>query len=251
MQQLTADSKSWFKGWFGSPYYKLLYSHRDNDEARLFIGNITRHLGLNAGSRVLDLACGRGRHSVELQRLGFDVMGMDISEQSIIEARVAEQPGLRFMVHDMRRPFPVNDLDAVLNLFTSFGYFHSPEDDLRTIKAVTDSLKPEGFLVIDFLNSIKTIRQMVAEDVMERDGVRFDIKRCVVNNIITKDITVTDDGQEFFFREEVDALTLDDFEGYFSKTGLEISELFGDYDLNAFTPDDSERLIIIARKPNA
>jgi SAM-dependent methyltransferase len=251
MQQTSSDGTSWFKGWFGSPYYKLLYSNRDVDEARLFIANITRHLGLKEGDRVLDLACGRGRHSIELHRLGFDVVGIDISEESISEASAAQHTGIRFLVHDMRQPFPVRDLDAVLNLFTSFGYFHSSEDDLLTIKAVMDALKPGGFFVIDFLNSVRTLKEMVAEDTVERDGIRFNIQRRLVDNIITKEITVIDGSEQHFFQEEVDALSFDDFEGYFNHSGFSVIEVFGDYDLKAFDPEISERLIMVAMKPTA
>lgn len=251
MQHLTSDSPSWFQNWFGSPYYKLLYQHRDTEEARVFIGNITRHLGLRKGDQVLDLACGRGRHSVELHRLGFDVVGMDISQESIAEARSAESAGLRFTIHDMREPFPVKGLDAVLNLFTSFGYFHSRYDDLMTIMAVKQSLKTGGVLVIDFMNSERTIREMVAEEVVEREGVRFHIRRNMTKGIITKTITVSDKGNQCQFREEVDALTLTDFKSYFKEAGLVLTKTLGDYGLTPFEADRSDRLIMIARKETA
>jgi SAM-dependent methyltransferase len=249
MKQTSSDGTSWFTDCFGSPYYKLLYSNRDVEEARLFITNITRHLGLKEGDRVLDLACGRGRHSIELHRLGFDVVGMDISEPSISEATAAQQAGIRFLVHDMRQPFPVRDLDAVLNLFTSFGYFHSPEDDLLTIKAVMDALKPGGFFVIDFLNTVRALKEMVAEETVEREGIRFNIRRRLVDSIITKEISVVDGAELHFFQEEVDALCLADFEGYFKYSGFSVMEVFGDYNLNAFNPESSERLIMVAMKP--
>jgi len=251
MQDAQTDSGPWFREWFGSPYYKLLYSHRDGAEARLFIRNVTRHLGLGKGSRVLDLACGRGRHAMELHRLGFDVTGMDISEESIAEARAGGAQGPDFLVHDMRDPFPVKDFDAVLNLFTSFGYFHSRQDDRRTIRAVADALRLGGVLVIDFLNTDKAVSEMVGEEEVVRDEVRFNIRRYLINGVITKEITVNDRGRTSFFREEVDALTLRDFEGYFADAGLVPEAVFGDYGLGPFDADRSDRLIMIARRQTA
>lgn len=244
------ESGNWFREWFNSPYYQVLYRHRDKDEARGFIQRLMEYLDVPAGGRVLDLACGQGRHSVELHRLGYQVVGIDLAEESIAEAQVNEADGLEFFVHDMRSLYWSDHFDAVLNLFTSFGYFHSSEDDQLTIDSVRDALRPGGVFVLDFLNVNKVVSQMVREEEFEREGLRFAITRRLTGKVIEKDIRVMDGETELFFKEEVDALSLEDFESYFAVAGLELSMVLGSYDLAPFNAEHSDRLIMVAQKTN-
>lgn len=241
---------NWFTEWFNSPYYHILYSHRDQVEAREFICRIAQHIHIPEGGRVLDLACGRGRHSIELHRLGYEVVGIDLAEESIEEARKSETEGLEFFVHDMRKLYWANHFDAVFNLFTSFGYFHDPADDQQTINSVHDALRPGGHFVLDFLNVNKAIRNMIGTEVIERDGLHFTVNRRLNGPIIEKSILVNDGQTEVLFKEEVDALTLTDFQGYFAQAGLELTAVFGSYMLESFDPETSDRLIMVAKKTN-
>jgi len=240
--------KHWFLDWFNSPYYPILYKNRDREEARAFIARIMGHLALKKGSRVLDLACGRGRHAVELHGLGYEVVGIDISEDSIEDARKLETDGLEFYVHDMRNLYWSEHFDAVVNLFTSFGYFHSKEDDQRTMNAVADVLKPGGYFVLDFFNVNKVMAEMVNAEEKSIDGVRFIIDRQLRGTVIEKSIQVIDGETGLLFKEEVDALTLTNFQGYLEQAGLQLEAVFGDYVLGPFDEQNSDRLILVARK---
>ena len=115
--------KTWFKDWFNSPYYHNLYFKRDENEAAAFIDNLVNYLSPAPGSKMLDVACGRGRHSIQLAAKGFDVTGIDLSEDSINYALQFEKDNLHFYQHDMRLPFRINYYDFAFNFFTSFGYF--------------------------------------------------------------------------------------------------------------------------------
>lgn len=199
----------------------------------------------------MDLACGKGRHSLRLNRAGFDVTGVDLADESIEEARKLERDGLEFFVHDMRSLYWKEYFDLVVNLFTSFGYFHSPEDDQRTISSVADALRPEGVFVLDFMNTVKVTEQLVNFEEKTVDGVHFEISRSVEEGVIVKRIHVVDDTVELDFEEQVDALRLEDFETYFEIAGLELIETFGDYNLNPFDEKNSDRLILIAKKRQA
>lgn len=241
----------WFTTWFNSPYYHILYKNRDEAEAERFVDKLTQHLNLPRGSRALDLACGKGRHSLRLNRAGFDVTGVDLADESIEEARKLERDGLEFFVHDMRSLYWKEYFDLVVNLFTSFGYFHSPEDDQRTISSVADALRPEGVFVLDFMNTVKVTEQLVNFEEKTVDGVHFEISRSVEEGVIVKRIHVVDDTVELDFEEQVDALRLEDFETYFEIAGLELIETFGDYNLNPFDEKNSDRLILIAKKRQA
>ncbi|MCX6296312.1 MAG: class I SAM-dependent methyltransferase [Bacteroidetes bacterium] len=238
----------WFECWFDSSYYHILYKNRDFTEAELFIDNLIQLLQPAKKSRVLDLGCGKGRHSIYLNKKGFDVTGIDLSPKSIDSAKTEENETLHFYVHDMRKLFRSNYYDVVLNLFTSFGYFENQRDDNATIKAVSQALKPGGIFVLDFMNSKKIIKDLVAQENKTIEGIEFKISKKLENNFIVKQINFTDKGKDHCFQERVKALTLNDFEKYFEANNLKIVNLLGNYQLNPFDELNSDRLIIVARK---
>lgn len=239
--------QEWFASWFDSPYYHILYKNRDFSEANLFINELLKFLKPAKDSKVLDLACGKGRHSLVMAQNGLNVLGADLSKQSIDVAKKMETDNLRFIVHDMRKSVEENHFNYVFNLFTSFGYFSRFVDNLNTINAIHKSLNKEGVLVLDFFNAIKTIEHLKASDQKNIDGVDFEIERSVIKGIICKTIYVNDNGDCKHFEERVQALVLEDFEAYFYNK-FEILNLFGSYDLKPFDEKNSDRLIIVAKK---
>lgn len=234
----------WFVSWFDSPYYHILYKDRDYTEAQLFMDNITNYLNLPEEAKILDLACGKGRHSIYLNQLGYEVTGADLSENSIAEAKKAENETLNFQVHDMRISFE-DKFDAIFNLFTSFGYFENDVDNLSTLIAIQQSLSEYGFAVIDFMNVHRVIASLVPEEVKTVEDIDFNIKRYYQNGHIFKEIDFEDQGEKFHFTEKVKALTLDDFENLMEQAGIYLLDTFGDYKLNKFHKEKSERLILI------
>lgn len=234
----------WYASWFDTPYYHILYKDRDYEEASMFMDNLTSYLNLPEGAKILDLACGKGRHSLYLNQLGFEVTGADLSTNSIQEAAIFENPTLHFVVHDMRIPFQ-QKFDAVFNLFTSFGYFEDDDDNVTTLKAIRDSLGEYGFAVIDFMNVDFVLENLVPEETKEVDGITFHIKRYLKDNHIFKEISFEDHGQSFHFTEKVKALRLSDFEAMMEEAGIFLLDVFGDYKLRKFYKNQSERLIMI------
>ena len=243
---MQKEKENWYSSWFDSPYYHILYKNRDTTEATLFMKNLTSFLKLEKNSRILDLACGKGRHSKTLYKLGYNVTGVDLSAASIASAKKFEQAGLHFQEHDMREPLD-QKFDAVFNLFTSFGYFEDENDNYKTIKAIVSQLKETGYGVIDFLNVEVTKAQLVNEEVKNIDGITFIIKRQLLDGYIVKNISFEDGGTPYSFTEKVKALTLEDFTGYLEKAGAKIKVIFGDYSLSPFNVNSSERLIIICK----
>ena len=243
-QTLNPNSKYWFASWFDTPYYHILYKDRNYREAQVFMDNLTHYLNLPEGSKILDLACGKGRHTIYLNQLGFDVLGADLSENSIIEASKNTNKTLNFKVHDMRMPFE-NKFEAIFNLFTSFGYFENDEDNLTTLIAIKDSLSEYGFAVIDFMNVNNVIANLVSEEVKTVENIDFHIKRYVKDNHIFKEIDFEDQGEKYHFTEKVKALTLQDFESMMEEAGIFLLDIFGDYKLKKYHKTESERLIMI------
>lgn len=239
--------KEWFSEWFNTPYYHILYKDRDDTEAQLFIDNLITRLEPKRDSKILDLACGKGRHAIYLNKKGYNVFGCDLSSESIKEANNSKTDTLHFFEHDMREPLD-QKFDYIFNLFTSFGYFESQADNLKVLNEVEKALNDNGTLVIDFLNAYKTIAKLVPKESKTINGITFDITREVNNGIIVKSISFNDNSESYHFQERVQALTLDDFKALFSKTKLKIDFIYGDYNLQPFDPEHSNRLIILAKK---
>ena len=206
--------------------------------------NLTSFLQLPKNSEILDLACGKGRHAKYLNTLGFDVTGVDLSSESIAFAKKFENPTLHFEEHDMCLPYP-KKFDAVFNLFTSFGYFESEEDNLRTIRSIREELKPDGYGVIDFLNIENVKRNIKPFDLKVVDGIEFNIERSIEDGYIIKKIRFQTEGKKYFFTERVKALDISDFNYYFKSADVNLIHCFGDFDLNPFNKDISDRLILI------
>jgi SAM-dependent methyltransferase len=237
-------SKNWFASWFDTDYYHILYKDRNDEEAQQFMDNLTHYLNLPEEAKVLDLACGKGRHSIYLNSLGFDVTGADLSENSIAEASKFSNKTLRFKEHDMRNSFE-EKYDAIFNLFTSFGYFENDADNLKTLISIKDSLTEYGFAVIDFMNVDYVIENLVPSEIKKVDGIDFHIKRYVKDNHIFKEIDFEDKGEKFHFTEKVQALRLADFEAMMEEAGIYLLDVFGDYKLKTFYKNSSERLIMM------
>jgi len=240
--------KEWFTEWFDSPYYHMLYQDRDEREAQLFLDNLTRHFHFSPDTKVVDLACGKGRHAIYLNALGFDVTGIDLSAQSIACATQFANTRLRFEVGDLRNLRFENAFDVALNLFTSFGYFQSNEENLQVIKQMNLSIKPGGYLLIDFMNAPLVIRDLVEHESKTIDGIQFKITRWVENGFINKRINFTDTNREFEFTEKVQSLTKKDFELLFASCSFNLVNVFGDYTFNSYKESTSPRLIMVAKR---
>lgn len=236
--------QDWFTSWFDTPYYHTLYKDRDDTEARLFMQNITSFLQLKPKTHILDLACGKGRHSVFLNSLGYKVTGADLSENSIALANTFANENLSFVEHDMRNPF-VNKYDAVFNLFTSFGYFEDDNEDIQVLLNIKNGLKENGIAVIDFLNVFDVKKNLIENEVKSIDGIDFYIHRKIENGFIIKEIKFTIEGEDHSYFEKVKYLDVEKFTSYLKKAGLKINHIFGDYSLSAYDKETSNRLIFV------
>ncbi len=242
------DSAVWYKDWFNSPYYHILYKNRDESEAAMFIDNLIKHLKINKNDAIWDLACGKGRHSIYLNAKGLNVTGTDLATNNIEEANKSANDRLEFFVHDMRTPFRINYYNFVLNLFTSIGYFENKKDNLKVFKVVYNALKPDGKVVIDFFNCKRVVDCMVSEELKQIDGIDFKISKSVIDGKIVKRIEFRDNSKPVFFEEKVSLLNKSDFLTMANQCGFQLESEFGDYQLNPFDPDSSERLILIFKK---
>lgn len=258
-ERISMPQKEWFRDWFNSPYYHKLYFERDEQEAKVFIENLVKHIHPLAGSRMLDVACGRGRHSRMLASLGFNVTGIDISPKNIDYAQQHIPTGLseetadpEFFVHDIRLPFWGNYFDYAFNFFTSFGYFRTKREHDGAVRNIVRSLKPGGIFVIDYLNVHYAETHLVHNEEKKINRTTYSILRWQDEKHFFKKISVTDPllTQPLSFTEEVAKFSLGDFTAMLAFQGMLVKEVFGDYNLNPYDINETPRLIIVAARQN-
>jgi SAM-dependent methyltransferase len=230
----------WYREWFGEEYLAL-YPHRDQEEAEAGVELVLRICGRPNGL-ILDLACGAGRHMVDLQRRGLRAVGLDLSDVLLREARKAD-PGMRLVRGDMRHlPFDSESFDLVANFFTSFGYFADPDEDQQVLQEIRRVLRVGGCFALDFLNA-----QRVREGLVERDERKLGERRVVQERrleedgrVVVKEISIlAADGEklENAYHERVRLYEPDDLHGMLRGVGLDPLHTFGDYSGGPPCPD--------------
>ena|SRR5699024_8884009 len=250
--------EDWYETWFESPLYEVLYADRDDEEAARLIELLVNYLPDQDDLKVLDLGCGRGRHAINLYKnvnslykKGFRVTGIDLSARAIAEAkRQAKKDqleGITFKVQDMRKPLP-DKFDAILNLFTTFGYFEEDAENTRVLDSVKQMLQPGGAFVLDYLNAVKVQSELVpAEEGTIRD-ISYGISRYVSEQAVHKEIAFSGgaiEGQRHY-SEHVKLYGLDWFRKQLTDRGFVIDKLYGNYSGDAFDPQSSDRLLMIS-----
>ncbi len=250
---------AWYKEWFGAEYLEL-YAHRDQNEAERHVAFVEQVMLLpnDAGPRaVLDLACGAGRHTETLRRHGFNTLGVDLSLTLL-----AQSPGLPRTAGDMGRlPFKSAAFDWVLNFFTSFGYFETERQNFQVLEEIERVLIPGGRFLIDLFNREQVIKNLVAEETQERGGYRAEIRRWFdpsterVNKRIRLHARHDPEKPDkpgkptATFLESVRAYRPDEVTIGLKWAGLEVESLYGNFERESFQ-HDSERLILVGRKPS-
>jgi SAM-dependent methyltransferase len=243
---------TWYKDWFQDANYRVVYEHRDDREAEQMIDLIERTIGHHPERKVLDLGCGSGRHSISLTKRGYkNVIGIDLSPTLLKEARehsAAQGFEIEFLERDMRN-IPDGPYDLVVNLFTSFGYFESDEENSEVIQNVAQRLLPNGYFVIDFFNSEWVREHHVSHDERKLPGgARLEQTRWIENGRIEKRLLIRDSTEAREYIESVRLFELDDFKRMFKAAGLTLEKCFGDYEGGEFSVAHSPRLIMFAKR---
>lgn len=235
----------WFEEWFGEDYVAL-YPHRNEAEAERAVALIARTIGTRPVRRVLDLACGSGRHARYLGEKWW-TSGIDLSEVLLGIARRNDTPAK--LVRGDIRAFPYRDsaFDLVVNLFTSFGYFETDLEHELVIRDLARVIAPHGTFVLDYLNAEAVREQLVPHDeriigerVVEQRREITDAGRFVV-----KHISLKKEGREFV--ERVRLFTRRELEEMLDRAGFRIETAYGDYGGESLT-ETSPRVILLARR---
>jgi SAM-dependent methyltransferase len=244
------SAQEWYKDWFNSPFYHKLYFERDEKEAQQFINNLLDYLKPPPNSLMLDVACGKGRHSKFLASKGFDVSGIDISIDSINFAKQFETSNLHFFQHDMRLPAWINYFDYAFNFFTSFGYFNTRREHDDAVRTISQTLKPSGLLLFDYLNVHYVEERLIHNEIKKIGDTQYEIHRWHDEDFFYKKMIVTDPELEtpIDYTEKVAKFSLGDFTDMLSFQNMQVTQVFGDYNLNGYDVRKTPRMILLARK---
>ena len=246
------DENKWYEKWFSNKAYLSLYSHRDEKDARDLINLIQRNIPLVIDSKILDVCCGFGRHSIELARRGYSVTGFDLSSFLISKARESlrntKEKNLKveFLIKDMIDFSFSKSFDAAINIFTSFGYFESDEDNFKVFINIKKSLKKGGYFVFDFINSEYLKKSLIPESEDFVDGNLILQKRYLKDNYVFKDIFIGDEK----FTERLKLYSDIQIYNALKDYGFNILNVFGDYYGNSFEKPESSRIIVISQTIN-
>ncbi|MDQ7816795.1 MAG: class I SAM-dependent methyltransferase [Melioribacteraceae bacterium] len=241
--------KDWFKDWFASEEYNSVYNHRDEDDAKKLIDLILSHITLNNNSLLLDAACGRGRHLNYLASLKLNVIGFDLSMQFLFQVK---QKSLKvnpaIFRADIREVCFKKKFDLVLNLFTSFGYFETDEENFRFVKKTFSFLNDNGYYVLDYLNKSYLTQNLIPYSKRLIGDIVLEEFREIKNDRVIKKILIERGGKKKIFHESVKLYSKDFLLEQFISFGYSYFKLFGDYEGHPYDEIKSERLIMIFQK---
>lgn len=244
---------SWYEDWFDSPLYEFLYASRNEKEANKLADLIEQYFPHKKFRKIVDVGCGRGRHSISLAERGYHVTGLDLSPQAIEKAKkIAAERNLEnveFMVQDMREPLE-NRFDGAVNLFTTFGYFLDVDENRKVLKSISQMLKRDGRFLIDYMNAVKVEKELVPEEIGSHRGVNYHIKRYIRDGCVYKEIEFSGErlDKPRKYTERVQLFDREWLEDGLQQAGFSVKSEFGDYEGGAFNAEYSPRLIILADK---
>lgn len=244
----------WWEGYFDETFIALYRDFLTPQRTALEVQGLREMLDLAPGARVLDVACGWGRHTIELARHGFAATGIDLSAHLLDSARRrAAKAGVAatFARHDMRAlPFE-GEFDVALSLFSSLGYFETEEDDRRVLAGMHRALAPGGRVVVETMHRDHVLARYAERDWWETEDGRVVWVEREFDAVegVSREWTRWRKGGEIgekFHRIRIRTAT--EWDALLRAAGLQPLDWYGDYELAPFH-HASEHLIVVARRP--
>ncbi len=241
----------WFNDWFASDEYLNVYSHRNKEDADSLLKLILKNISIPKNASILDSACGNGRHSESLSKLGYNVFGFDLSKTLLHIAqknRFTNNSSVKYFCSDIRNISIKKSFDVILNLFTSFGYFNSDDENFAIVDFASNNLKNGGYFVFDYLNP-KYVEMNLVESSEKALGTKKIIEhREIKDGRVKKEILIIDDKFSHRYFESVQLYSIQEILTMFKQFGFNPINKFGSYSGDVFDEENSERMIIIFKR---
>jgi cyclopropane fatty-acyl-phospholipid synthase-like methyltransferase len=241
----------WFREWFNTDEYLYVYRSRNEQDAKKLVELIVKNVNLPENSKVLDLACGAGRHSILFAQKGFKVTAVDLSENLLKVARHSAKEAkvnINFVQTDIRH-FCINKkFDLLVSLFTSFGYFDNDKENFMLFDMVQELLNENGSFALDYFNPIYIRKNLVRKSEEQFNDGKIIQERKIVENRVIKRIKIIKDGKEKDFMENVRMYPLEELKREIEKRGIMIKHVYGNSDGDSFDAENSKRIVLIAQK---
>lgn len=243
----------WYKAFFGEDYLRIYAPFLPADRTEREVTGITTLLNLPPGSAILDLCCGNGRHAIPLAQRGYQVTGQDLSEVLLRRAQAAADTlGIQAQwLHSDMQTIPFEDeFDAIINIFTSFGYLEDEDADLRVLQQIHKALKPNGLFLLETVYQPRVIRAFSPHGITRyQDGLIVLEERRIDLQNSRNEVHITmifPDGRRVEHHQSMRIYTLTELSQMLSSVGLSVQAYYGGLDRSPLTMDS--RLVIISRK---
>lgn len=244
----------WYQAFFGNDYLRIYAPFLPAERTEREVEAIISLLNLTPDMRVLDLCCGNGRHALPLARRGYQVTGLDLSETLLSQARqeaANEQLAVQWLQQDMRHIPYEDEFHAIINVFTSFGYFESDEEDLLVLQQVYQALAPGGVFLLETVYQPRVLRSFSPYGIIRYDSGLIVMEERHIDLLHSRnEIRITllsPTNERVEYRQSIRIYTLTELITMLTLVGLEVSGYYGDLDGSPLTLDS--RLVIVSRKP--
>lgn len=241
----------WYKDWFETKEYLNIYRHRNEVEAEDLVNTIINNVKHSKSDKVLDMACGTGRHSILFAKKGYKVTAVDLSKNMLSVARkkaAAENLEIDFIQSDLRYFAHSGEFGLAINLFTSFGYFETDEENFEIFNTAYKHLQKGGYFVLDFFNKYFVEKNLILESHDSIEKLDVIQKRKIDGLRVVKEITIRDNDHFKKYYESVRMFSQSELVNELTRIGFAIERTFGDFQGNKFDQFSSPRIIIIAKK---
>jgi len=249
-----ADKKEWFENEaFWQNYGPIMFDSQRWAEAPTVAGDVCKIAGLSKGARILDAGCGPGRISIELALRGLDVTGVDIIQSELDAAEDSaedEHVDIHYVKADLRTYETETKFDAAVNLYTSFGYCDTIEEDIQILKHIAGALKDDGWFIMESTSRETAILYFTPGEWFERAGMTVLTQFTVEGaweGLRSKWILISRDGKRIeheFVQRLYSAVEL---KRILLASGFKNAEIYGDFDFSPYN-EKARTMVIVARK---
>ncbi len=243
----------WYKTFFGADYLRIYSPFLPAERTAREVAGIVKLLQLPADSSILDLCCGHGRHTISLAQQDYRMTGLDQSEVFLQRAQAeaeTKDTKVRWIQGDMRTiPFK-NEFDAVINIFTSFGYLENEDEDLQVLQQIQQALKPGGLFLLETIYQPRVVRNYSPHGIIRyNDGLIVLEERHLDLLGSRNEISITmlyPNGKRTQHRQSIRVYTLTELVRMLAAVGIPMQAYYGDLDGSPLTMDS--RLVVIGKK---